>query len=117
MVGAVVTGSSLIGMPHIAGAEVGVVEDPYCYSATTTETKTGTVNTITIFDADGDVVMGADTNDPDAYTKAKEIAGGLPACETTAVPLASTAALLAGAAVAAPVGVLAVRRKRAAARA
>lgn len=111
---AMLLGTTIGFAPH-AGAEVGVVEDPYCYTMETNVGKEGTVTTITIYDADGDVVTSANTTQGTTYDKVKEQASSLGECKVAETPILDPAVALMGLGAAIPAGILVKRRRSAAA--
>lgn len=113
---ALLLGTTTFAFAPQAGAVVGVPEAAYCYTLVSTTQKDGsTIDTITVYDADGDVVVTGDSTDPAAYDKAKKAADGLPVCAAAETPILDPAVALIGLGVAVPAGILVKRRRSGAA--
>lgn len=113
---AMLLGTTTFAFAPEAGAVVGVPESPYCYTLVSSAQKDGTtIDTITVYDADGDVVVTGASTDPAAYDKAKQTAAGLPECAAAETPIVDPAVALMGLAVAIPAGILVKRRRSGAA--
>lgn len=112
---AMLLGSTAVFAPQV-GAVVGVPEAAFCYTLVSSTGKDGTtIDTITVYDADGDVVVSGSSSDPASYDKAKAAAEGLPACESAETPILDPAVALMGLGVAIPAGILVKRRRASAA--
>lgn len=115
LAGAAILLGSTIAIAPQAGAVVGVVEDPYCFTSQTIKGDTGAIAQIIIYDADGDVYLNATEADGDAYTKAKEISAKLIECVAAETPILDPAVALMGLGVAIPAAIVVKRRRAGAA--